>query len=521
MATKPKKETKSTKKKRKTSSSVKSFQKRLDEYTKKVLGGDGYIRIVEKITDKEALEKMFPENNAGKIIVSSPERRIACDSAFCGGATPQYNAPIPLGFHTPSPETIPMKGIIGNAIKHFSVRNFFIGFQVNAWAKQNCFISKACDMPGNDAVSCGYEFKLNVPRGTKSKDVSADNVRFKFDSEEFNLEQAMRNFESNKRCYGGALAIPCFEEEVDMSSPLVDYSQLKGKTFLGWTIIDPYYLAPEFGENDRSITDPSYKHFLEPTWWNIYGSYSSTETSPIRRIHRSWCFFRRNIITASIYRPTYLFFSPSVPQMVLERLYSAEMCANEAAMLLRSKRSFVVEADIRRMIANPQWAEQFLRHCSENDNNWGVRLVERGSNAKQMDTLLSECMPLTMAQYGILCAEVGIPAPKFMMAQLTGFANSGNYEIKLYADMLRQIQHDDLTPFIKKTVAIETACLTGVAYRSDIEFGKIDIPTISEESRMLFEEARAQKMIAESKAVTKLANAKSAESHKSVKETAE
>jgi hypothetical protein len=204
-----------------------------------------------------------------------------------------------------------MKGIVGNAIKHFSVRNFFIGFQVNAWAKQNCFISKACDMPGNDAVSCGYEFKLNVPRGTKTKDVSADNVRFKFDSEEFNLEQAMRNFESSKRCYGGALAIPCFEEEVDMSSPLVDYSQLKGKTFLGWTIIDPYYLAPEFGENDRSITDPSYKHFLEPTWWNIYGSYSSTETSHIRRIHRSWCFFRRNIITASIYRPTYLFFSPS------------------------------------------------------------------------------------------------------------------------------------------------------------------------------------------------------------------
>lgn len=496
----------------------KSLAETVKKYHEEVYGGLAGFKVT---SDNEVLESVFPTQLRGKITIG--KQGGAGSYTQDAIASPQYNGPIPLGFHTISPQSIPLNGIVGNAIRHFAARNFFWGFQLCAWAKQHVFVSKACDMPGEDAVACGFEFKLDVPRGTQKLPKGyEESLKFAFDSEEFGLPQTLRLFESNRRCFGGALAIPCFEEDVDMSAPLVDYSQLRGKTFLGWTVIDPYYLSPYFGENDRAILDPSYKFYLEPTAWNVYGSTDST--GEIKRVHRSWCFFRRHIVLASIYRPSYLFFGPSVPQMIMERLYSAEICANETSMLLRSKRTFVVETDLRKMIANPEWMEKYLKATSENADNWGTRLVERGSNAKQMDSYLSECMPLTMAQYGILCAEIGIPAPKFMMAQLTGFANSGNYEIKLYADGIRKIHTDDLIPLVKKTISIKTACDTGVPMRSNVEFGEVDIPTIVENAQIMYEKARSEKFVAEAKAVREMAKredgkpSKSAETHKSAKE---
>lgn len=509
-------------------------EKSLRQKIKDFMDANLSIESVPEVTDEEAKRMMFPDedkNTEGRIIVESAngDQQYACDGAFaspCGesGEEPQYNGPVPLGFRTMLPQNIPLDGVVGKAIKHFAVRSFFLGFPQNAWAKQHVFVSKACDMPGDDAVSCGYDFRLDVPRGTKqsASKAAAEEMKAVFDGEEFNLDGAMRLFESNKRCYGGALAIPCFEDEVDMSAPLVDYSQLKGNRFLGWTVIDPYYLSPVFRENDRALNDPSYKFYLEPTAWNIYGTIggNSGTNGKIRQVHRSWCLFRRHVILAAMYRPQYLFFGPSVPQMILERLYSAEVCANETSMLLRSKRTFVLETDLRRMIANPTYMEKFLKASSDNANNWGTRLVERGSNAKQMDSYLSECMPLTMAQYGILCAEIGIPAPKFMMAQLTGFANSGNYEIKLYADSIRKIHREDLIPLVKKTIAIQSACMTGKPVGATVEFGEVDIPTITEEAQILSDKAKAAKMLAESEAVKHMAKAKSAESHKTAMERA-
>lgn len=133
-----------------------------------------------------------------------------------------------------------------------------------------------------------------------------------------------------------------------------------------------------------------------------------------------------------------------------------------------------------------------------------------------MDSYLSECMPLTTAQYGILCAEVEIPAPKFMMAQLTGFANSGNYETKLYAQNIRKLTKTELTPIVRETIRIQTACLTGKAMEFDVVFGDVDIPTVTEQAEIMYEQARAMKFSAEANAVTKMSNIKSAESHKGV-----
>lgn len=469
------------------------------EKMKEISEGAEYLDEVSELSDSELAENLVPRETV--VPVGRKRVKITADSACLPvqSSVPEteFNGPIPLGFRTiPPSHFLGLKGPMGKALKHFAARNFYLGDQMNAWFDQNCFVNKADSMPGEDAVAAGYDFQI---QGKKDKKLVAS-LENMFHAEDFNLDETMTMFDHNKRCFGAALMVPCFaEDNIDMSNPLVDYAQLKGKTFIGWTNIEPYYLCPEIEDGSRELNDPTYKFYMVPTHWNIYGT-DSKHTS-IKRIHRSWCFFRRHVPTSKIYQPQYKWQGPSVPQMILERLYSAEVCANESSMLLRSKRTFVMEADVRKMVANPAWAKKFLRNCAANANNWGVRIVPQNSNAKQMDSYLSECMPLTTAQYGILCAEVDIPSPKFMMAQLTGFANSGNYEIKLYAQKEKILQKNELVPIVKQTVRIATACETGVAMESDVRFGDIDVPTVEERATMLYEEARAAKFAAEAEQI--------------------
>ena len=487
-----------TKKRNSKSAMPKSLKDKYDEL-KKAQHGE-YLDAISELSDDEIKGSI----NA-KIAIpigAKGGRKIVTDASIPNSITApsgEFNGPIPLGFRAiPPSHLMGFKGPMGKALKHFGARNFFLGDQVNAWFDQNCFVNKADTMPGEDAVAAGYDFKV---RGKSDKKLIQE-LEDMFHTEQFNLDESLVLFEHNKRCFGAAIMIPCFEEgDIDMSVPLVDYSQLKGKTFLGWTNIEPYYLCPSFDEGSRSLSDPTYKFYMVPDRWLVYGT--NTDTTPAKDIHRSWIFFRRHVPTSKLYQPQYKWQGPSVPQMILERLYSAEVCANESSMLLRSKRSFVMEADVRKMAANPEWARKFLKNCSANSDNWGVRVVPHNSNAKQMDSYLSECMPLTTAQYGILCAEVDIPSPKFMMAQLTGFANSGNYEVKLYAQKEKILQKNDLVPAVRQTAKFAYACSTGKTLDFDVTFGDVDVPTVEERANILYEEARAAKFTAEAEEIKK------------------
>ena len=491
---------------KKTENTVKKTGKRksaVEAFTKKMgdmLAKGYYPDAVEEISESEIKDSIAARLSIPVGESSGTNRRITADASPISVKPTEYNGPIPLGFRSiPPSHLLGLRGPMGKALKHFGARNFYLGDQINAWFDQNCFVNKADTMPGEDAVAAGYSFK---PRGKQDKKLVSE-LEDIFFSESFNLDETMTMFEHNKRCFGAAVMVPCFEEDVDMSVPLVDYSQLKGKTFLGWTNIEPYYLSPQFDPGSRELLDPTYKYYMVPSRWIVYGGEGGEAQKPYRDIHRSWVFFRRHVPTSKLYQPQYKWQGPSVPQMILERLYSAEVCANESSMLLRSKRTFVMEADVRKMAANPEWAAKFMRSCSANANNWGIRVVPLNSNAKQMDSYLSECMPLTTAQYGILCAEVSIPAPKFMMAQLTGFANSGNYEIKLYAQGEKILQKKDLVPIVKQTAKFQMACLRGEPMDFDVQFGDVDVPTIEERAEILYEQARAAKFTAEAEQIKK------------------
>ena len=189
-----------------------------------------YPNVVENISDEEVKKNIFPKiaipvGHGKSVMVADHASGTVGLSQEC-----EYNGPIPFAYREKAPDgMLHLHGVAGKFFKHFAARNFYLGDQINAWFMQNCFIYKACSMPGDDAAAAGYEI---VPHGTKDKKL-IEAMADKFNSEEFNLDDTIRQFECYKRGFGGAMMIPSFAEQVDMENPLVDYAHLKGKTFLG------------------------------------------------------------------------------------------------------------------------------------------------------------------------------------------------------------------------------------------------------------------------------------------------
>lgn len=440
---------------------------------------------------------LFPRT-VGDVKAEKSAAAFTMDDSGCGI---RPNDPEYVGFRQRAPSN--MTTIPEQILRHYGERNFFIGWQGCALLAKHNFINKACVMPGEDAISAGWEF---APRRKDRKLV--ESLCDMSGTDGINLDASLLKFEFNKRCFGFAMAFPCFEEDVDMENPLVDYSQFHGKTFTGWNVIDPYWTVPEF--DHRSASDPSYKDYFVPTWWRINGNG--------KRIHKSWCIYRVNTLIADIFKPAYYWGGVSIPQMCYERCYAADKCANEAQMLAMSKRLLVITANTKKMVNNPQYARETMEGLQWNRDNWGVLPVPIGTDVKQVDSMLTEFNQLITTQYQLFCGIVEIPSPKMVMAPLTGFANSGNYEWKVYAANLKKIQTRDMAPIIKATASIIQYSETGDARPVDARFGEIDIPTLVEQAEISYEKARADKFDAEARAVRKMASEKTAETHKSAKE---
>ena len=124
-----------------------------------------YIDEFSELSNEEIAQSIIPR---GSISVSGDAHKIVKDSAVPRLLDAfEYNGPIPIGFRTPVPSHFSaFKGPMGRALKHFGARNFYLGDQINAWFDQNCFVNKADTMPGEDAVSTGYDF---TPRERRTR----------------------------------------------------------------------------------------------------------------------------------------------------------------------------------------------------------------------------------------------------------------------------------------------------------------------------------------------------------------
>ena len=312
----------------------------------------------------------------------------------------------------------------------------FIGYQLCALMAQNWLIKKACLVPARDAVRKGYRFTSNDGTAISPEMMDAmlrANKRYR-------LNRSLVEFVNMGRVFGIRIAMFIIENP-DPNFYVYPFNpdSITPGSYRGISQIDPYWCVPELSQ--RAASDPTAIDFYEPTYWIING----------KRIHKSHLVIMRGPDVGDVLKPSYLYGGLSVPQMIFERVYSAERTANEAPMLALTKRATFLYTDAGKALANQQAFEQRLSIWAHFRDNFGVKVLDKDADkAEQFDTSLGELDAVIMTQYQIVAAAANIPATKLLGTTPKGFNSSGDYEQDSYHEELESIQTDHLEPLIDR-----------------------------------------------------------------------
>lgn len=447
--------------------------------------------------DKEAMLKKHFQRTIDDVFVVRDRKKITTKTAVmdgmeginvpCCGMRPNENADSSMMYNQ-----LNLNNVNEKVLRHFQDNFAWIGWLTCATLAQHPFISRACSIPGEDAVSVGYNITFNGD--VNDKDELAKTLIKK--AKRMGLNNVLRHFDCNKRVFGVGICIPCFDGIDDtakdyimtmMENPYnVDAVKNKNITFTGFKVVDPYWLTPVF--DDRSGFDPTSKDFYLPTWWQVGGT--------SRRIHKSWCFQYVNTIVADILKPTYYYGGMPLPQMLMERLYSADKVADEAQLLAMSKRLLVVDANVQKLVSNPKEALKVMDALKYARDNWGVFFKNPNTNVQQVDTYITEFNQLIMTQYQLVASIAQIPAPKLLKVMPTGFSDVSELVWKDYAQQIASIQEDEFEPIVERFFEIMFA-KSGTNIDFNISFNPVDVPTLMEKAQISELEAKASKNLIE------------------------
>lgn len=312
----------------------------------------------------------------------------------------------------------------------------FIGYQLCALLAQNWLVNKACLIPARDAIRKGYKFTANEGQDVDPKIIAAitkANKRFK-------LNKTLVEFVKMGRVFGIRVAL-CVVENPDPDYYVKPFNpdSITPGSYKGISQIDPYWCLPELTTSGSS--DPASLGFYEPTYWLING----------KRYHKSHLVIMRGPEVADILKPSYLYGGLSVPQMIYERVYSAERTANEAPQLALTKRAMVFYTDTAKALANQTQFENRLGVWAAYRDNYGVKIADKEADQiEQHDTSLTDLDAVIMTQYQIVAAAANIPATKLLSTTPKGFNASGTYEEDSYHEELEAIQVNDMEPLIDR-----------------------------------------------------------------------
>ena len=368
-----------------------------------------------QLNKEEVYKKIFQREPASYIATNKKGERVVMDDMYK-----------PVGWANNLPEEM---------LPFFS--EYFIGFQACALLAQNTYIKKICEIPAQDAVAVDY--KLHYRDDEADKDDNTDKKEeqklladIKLDSDKnYGIKDIVKRANINKKIYGQVIVIPTFSVDVDMEKPYSPKAIKKG-TYTGMQIVEPFWVTYDLTMDE--VSRPDKKGFYEPEYYHVNGG---------KKIHKSWIRKLVNGTVADILKPTYYYGGIPLPQQVYSRVFCAEKVANEAPKLALSKRLLVVDGNINQMIANPDDAEQVMRGLSDVRDNFGFMIKNPGDQVMQVDTALADFDALIMTQFQLVAAIGEMPVTKLMKTQLKGLANSGDYEMKDYAQTLLAIQEND------------------------------------------------------------------------------
>lgn len=403
--------------------------------------------------DKNALlEKLFPRSiNTMVAVDSKTGKNVAMDGIY-KPATYDNDLPlfmIPFFNHT------------------------FIGWQACALLMQNAYIRKACEIPARDAISVDYRLHYadeddKDPSTDKTEEEEVLKELKQLSDRKMKIKNVCRDANIFKKTYGQILVIPTFNVDVDMSKPF-DLSKIKKGTYTGMQIIQPFWVRYETGI--EQLNRPDRQGFYEPEYYTL-----PSATTHVK-VHKSWIIKLVNGVCPDILKPVYYYGGIPLTQMIYERVYCAEKVANEAPKLALTKRLLIVDGDVENLTAHPDEAYRTMETVATLRDNMGFMVKNPENTVSQIDTSLTDFDALIMTQFQLVAAIAEMPVTKLMKTQLKGLANSGDYEMKDYAQTLVEIQENDYNTILLRHYQLLSMSEKGKDLNLDIVWNPIDTPS--------------------------------------------
>ncbi len=368
----------------------------------------------------------------------------------------------------------------------------FIGYQLCAMLAQQWLISKACLMPAKDATRNGYEITVND--GTDVAPEVLDYIRKQDNT--YRLNHNLIQFVQMGRIFGIRVAMFIIESDDPdyYKNPFNPDGVLPG-SYKGISQVDPYWMVPQL--DVESSGNPASINFYEPTWWIING----------KPIHRTHLIIYKTEEVADILKPSYIWGGVPIPQKIAERVYAAEITANEAPKLALTKRTDVLNIDLTESGAQPCGLVNRIQQWVFNRDNYGIKTLGLDETMTQFDTSLTDLDAVIMTQYQIVAAACNVPAVKLMGTTPKGFNSTGEFEEANYHEELESIQTHDLSPLIERhhllLIRSEVAPKFGIEpFTTAVTWNQLDAMTAKEQVEVNKWKAEAGRYLLESGAIS-------------------
>ncbi len=331
-----------------------------------------------------------------------------------------------------------LKGSPKDIIFTFFAKFGFIGYQICSILGQHWLISNACSLANQDALRNGWQ-NVFIETDDKNKDDNNDEDKEKkqkmltdlytVQQTKFNLNEVLLKWAYYRNLYGVSYLLPIIDG-IDYEKPYNPDGIKKG-SLKGFTVIEPYWMIPQFDKD--AMTDPTNMKFLEPEYFL---------TNNGKKIHASHLIISKRKYVSDIMKASYYFGGISLAQEIYERVYAAEKSANEAPLILLTKRLNVYKIrDFRDIFTNPEAFIDRLKTLTEYRDNQGFLFCDKEDDIMQIDTALTDFDETVKQQYGLVSAVARVPEDKLFEKNPTGgLSSNGSYNEKNYTQDLNTLQ---------------------------------------------------------------------------------
>lgn len=362
---------------------------------------------------------------------------------------------------------------IPNSVMGWYASQGFIGYQNCAMLAQHWLIARACLLPAQDLMRKGYEITSND--GEEIDPKVLDLIRQ--GDVKYDINRNIIELIHMGRIFGIRIAMFVIEvdDPEDFYSKPFNLDGVPEKSYRGISQIDPYWITPQL--DGEAAGNPGSIDFYEPTWWRISGLL----------VHRSHLIIYRTQEVADILKPSYIYGGIPIPQQIYERVYAAERSANEAPMLLMTKRTDVIKTDMSQALAMQGKFEQRMLQYTHNRTNHGVKTIDLEEEFNRFDTTLANVDDVINNQYHLVAAAASVPITKLMGTSPKGGLNhNGDYNEANYHESLESLQETGPTQLIERhhQIMIKSDISPEDPFETCINWNELDALTGKEQAEI-------------------------------------